>query len=147
MTEDPFRPDSDDHVRHDDTVLEHWRALVEQYVVDALDELAALLAPDPQLSVALENVTVAIVDDAPEDEPDTLGMYFGQSEDLWAAPTLPPRIEIYVLPLLDHCTPDYLEYLEPDLELLAAETRITVRHEVGHHLGMGHDRLDAIGLQ
>jgi predicted Zn-dependent protease with MMP-like domain len=53
----------------------------------------------------------------------------------WAA--LPNRISLFRLPLEE----DF-----PDPDELADEVRITVIHELAHHLGIDDDRLDELGV-
>jgi predicted Zn-dependent protease with MMP-like domain len=49
---------------------------------------------------------------------------------------LPPRISVYMHPLLDHARNEG-EIVE--------QVRITVLHELGHHLGFDEDRLHDLG--
>ena len=48
----------------------------------------------------------------------------------------PPRITIYMHPMVDH-------FPQPDA--LRHQVRVTVLHELGHHLGMGEERLEELG--
>jgi predicted Zn-dependent protease with MMP-like domain len=108
------------------------RATFEELVVRAMDGI-----PEPFAS-ALREVAVVVEDRAPDDDPDLYGLYFGVPVDEpWAAPgELPPRIAIYMYPLIDDCG---------SIEEVVEEVRITVLHELGHHLGFDEDALDALG--
>jgi predicted Zn-dependent protease with MMP-like domain len=67
------------------------------------------------------------------------GYYEGTPLTAWGADDvpLPNKITIYRLPLEeDFADPDELE----------AEVRVTVIHEIAHHLGIDDDRLDELGL-
>jgi len=92
-------------------------------VRSALDELP------PQLSAALENVAVVVVDEDP-DEPDLFG--------LWqSVPYLPDTITICRLPLVRAF---------PDRRELERQIRITVLHELAHYFGLDEDRIDELGF-
>lgn len=86
----------------------------------------------------LENVAV-VVEDRNALEPALLGVYHGvplpeRSEML--PQQLPDRIAIYRLPL---CR------VSSDEEELVEQVRVTVLHEIAHHLGIDHDRLEELG--
>jgi predicted Zn-dependent protease with MMP-like domain len=101
---------------------ERFSALVGK----ALDEL-----PD-RLWERLDNVAVVVEDANPED-PDLLGLYEGiPLTDRWDyAGVLPDRIAIYRLPLCAMCS---------DENELVEEVKITVVHELAHHVGIDeHD--------
>ncbi len=71
---------------------------------------------------------------------DTLyGLYEGVPRTEWSADWIatPNRITLFRLPLEE----DF-----PDPEDLADEVRITVIHELAHHLGIDDDRLDELGV-
>lgn len=92
-----------------------------------------------QFRPALEGVSVVVEDDCPDDMPRAYGLYFGVPITTFggswmAAP--PARIAIYMRPLCE----DF-----PDLTELVHQVRITVLHEVGHHLGLDEDRLGELG--
>lgn len=97
----------------------------------ALDEL-----PD-ELWDRLENVVV-IIEDSNQDDPDLLGLYEGiPLTDRWDyAGVLPDRIAIYRRPLCAMCA---------DEEELVEEVKITVVHEVAHHVGIDDHDLHQLG--
>ena len=93
----------------------------------------------PELAALMDNVVLFIEDDAPEDDPDLLGLYDGIAlTERWGAPMmeLPDRIFIFRNNLLDMCE---------SVEQLEDEVRITVVHEVAHHFGIDDDRLHELG--
>ena len=104
----------------------------------AVEEALALI-PDP-FRRHLENVEVA-VEEVPARElieeglgSDLLGLY--QGDTILAGDwSLPDRIILYQRSL---------ENVSPDRETLIREIRDTVLHEVGHHLGMEEEALEAI---
>jgi predicted Zn-dependent protease with MMP-like domain len=100
---------------------------------------AALDSLPPHLAAALDNVVVVIEDEHPDD-PDLFGLYEGiplpERGDM--AGELPDRITVFRLPLED-------EFDDP--EELEREIRITVLHELGHHFGLGEDRLAELGYE
>ena len=104
-------------------------ALVDRALDDIPDELASLV----------RNVVVLVEDDAPEDDPDLLGLYDGIAlTERWGDPMmeLPDRIFIFRNNLLDMCE---------TVEELVDEVRITVVHEIAHHFGIDDDRLHDLG--
>jgi predicted Zn-dependent protease with MMP-like domain len=108
---------------------EAFDALVDRALDDIPDEIARLV----------RNVVVLVEDDAPEDDPDLLGLYDGIAlTERYGEPVmeLPDRIFIFRNNLLDMCeSPEELE----------DEVRITVVHEVAHHFGIDDDRLHDLG--
>jgi len=104
----------------------------ERLVVEAMD-----LVPEPFAS-ALAGVAVVVEAHAPPDDPDLYGLYLGAPlDEPWGAVgNLPPRIAIYMYPLADDCE---------TFEELVEEVRITVMHELGHHLGLDEDDLEDLG--
>ncbi|HVM20851.1 MAG TPA: metallopeptidase family protein [Egibacteraceae bacterium] len=102
-----------------------------ELVGQALDEL-----PEP-LWEQLSNVAV-VVEDANPDEPDLLGLYEGipQTERWDYAGALPDKISVYRLALCDMCA-DEAELIE--------EIKITVVHELAHHLGIDDEALHDLG--
>ena len=111
----------------------------EELVVDALDSI-----PDT-LSAEMENVAV-MVEEWPtaaqlEGRGGTLlGLYEGvpltARDPITYAGVSPDRITIFRGPLCEQATSE---------DELAAQVRVTVLHEVGHHFGIDDDRLDELG--
>jgi predicted Zn-dependent protease with MMP-like domain len=103
----------------------------EELVGRALDEL-----PDA-LWDRFDNVAVVVEDEHP-DEPDLLGIYEGipltERADYFGV--LPDRIAIFRLPLCDMCE---------DEDDLVEEVKITVVHELAHHMGIDDDHLHELG--
>lgn len=114
---------------------------------EALVERALATIPDPFAS-ALDEVAV-VIEDEPSleqlresglDEDETLyGLYQGVPRTAWGAGSvpIPNKISLFRLPL----EADY-----PDPDDLAEEVRLTVVHELAHHLGIDDDRLDELGV-
>ncbi len=105
----------------------------EELVAEALDTLP------PDLARLIDNVVVVVEDDAPEDDPDLLGLYSGiplTERGTWYAGVLPDRITIYRLPTLAMCE---------TVEEVVEEVEITVVHEIAHHFGIDDDRLHELG--
>ncbi len=107
---------------------------------DAFTELVARAiddVPEP-FATALREVAVVVEEHAPPDDPGLYGLYLGVPlDEPWAASgVIPPRIAVYMHPLIDDCE---------SLDELVEEVRITVLHELGHHLGFDEDRLDELG--
>ena len=102
-----------------------------EWVSDALDGI-----PD-ELWDRFENLAVFVDDIHPED-PELLGLYegvpLGDRGDY--AGVLPDHITVYRLPL---CA------LVRDRQELIHEVRVTVIHELAHHLGFSDDDLHALG--
>ncbi len=107
--------------------------------------LAAIPAP---FRAALGEVAVVIEDEPSPDQlrenglgpDDTLyGLYEGTPATEWGADWVPApnKITLFRLPL-EEDFPDPLE--------LEEEVRITVIHELAHHLGIDDDRLDELGV-
>ncbi len=97
----------------------------------ALDEVAIVIEDEPTREQLREN----------ELEPDEMlyGLYEGTPRTEWGADwsPFPNRICIFRLPL---------EGDFPDPDELAEEVRITVIHELAHHLGIDDDRLGELGV-
>jgi len=105
---------------------------------DALVDRALDGIPD-ELVRLVRNVVVLVEDDAPDDDPDLLGLYDGIAlTERWGDPVmeLPDRIFVFRNNLLDMCS---------SVEELEEEVRITVVHEVAHHFGIDDDRLHDLG--
>lgn len=114
---------------------------------EALVESALAGIPMP-FSAALDEVAIVIED---EPSPDQLrrndlgpedwlyGLYEGVPRTEWGADwlTMPNKISLFRLPL-------EADFADPaDLE---DEVRITVIHELAHHLGIDDDRLHELGV-
>lgn len=99
-----------------------------------------LLTLDPAVRRALDNVSVVVEDLPPDGAHDQFGNYDGIPKSERGSGysfAVPDRIVIYRIPLEEACS---------DQRELADQVRITVLHEIGHHLGLDEDRLDLIGL-
>ncbi|GAA3115600.1 metallopeptidase family protein [Nonomuraea salmonea] len=113
------------------SVIEVSRQRFEELVAEALDTIPT------DLTRAMSNVVVTVVDDAPE--PDLLGLYTGvplTERGDWYSAVLPDRIEIYRNPICEICDSE---------QDVIDEVRITVIHEVGHHFGIDDARLHELG--
>lgn len=104
----------------------------ERLVADAIDDV-----PEPFAS-ALDEVAVIVEERAPAEMGPLYGLYTGVplTEGVDVPGILPAHIAVYRRPLLDHCR---------DAEELVHQVRITVLHELGHHLGFDERRLDELG--
>lgn len=87
---------------------------------------------------ALDEVAVVVEEHAPSHMGPLYGLYQGvpRTEGSMPSGMLPPLIAIYVHPLVDHF---------PEDERLRDQVRITVLHELGHHLGFDEDALEDLG--
>src|SRR5215212_7992259 len=122
------------------------RAATRAAAFERLVDRALAAIPSP-FRESLSEVAV-IIEDEPTDEqlienglaPDeTLyGLYEGVPRTEWGADwaAQPNRISLFRLPLED----DF-----PDPAELEEEVRVTVVHELAHHLGIDDDRLDELG--
>jgi predicted Zn-dependent protease with MMP-like domain len=123
--------------------LRHRRHHVpfEWLVEEALDAIP------PPFSEALNEVAILIADEPTEEqlgewaEPGSslYGIYEGVARSEWGADWAPVanRITLFRLPL---------EADFPDPDDLAEEVRITVIHELAHHLGIDDARLTELGV-
>ncbi len=113
---------------------------------DLVDEALAEI-PEP-FSRALDEVAIVIDDEpSPQQRRDShlrpgetlYGLYEGVPRTDWGADLVPVpnKITLFRLPLEE-------DYPHPDD--LAEEVRITVLHELAHHLGIDDDRLDELGV-
>ena len=106
----------------------------EDAVRDALD-----LIP-PELAARMDDVVVLVEDDAPEDDPELLGLYEGvpltERDSWWAAGSLPDRITVFRNPTLAMCS---------SVEEVVDEVAVTIVHEIPHHFGIDDERLTALG--
>jgi predicted Zn-dependent protease with MMP-like domain len=105
----------------------------EALVAAALDEIPDALARE------MENVAV-VVEDWPPRGSRLLGLYEGvpltRRGPIGYSGVMPDRITIFRGPLCARAR---------DAGDLAAQVRVTVLHEVGHHFGMDDDRLRELG--
>lgn len=119
-------------------VHQRFEALVE----------AALAQIPPPFDRALEEVAIVIADEPDERQReendlgpgDTLyGLYEGVPRTDWGADwaLVPNRITLFRLPLEG-------DFADPDE--LREEVRVTVIHELAHHLGIDDDRLEELGI-
>jgi predicted Zn-dependent protease with MMP-like domain len=114
-----------------------------EYLIDEV--LAAIPMP---FAAALDDVAI-VIDDEPSadqlreselDQDETLyGLYEGVARTEYGADWIvaPNRITLFRLPL---------EADFPDPDELADEVRITVIHELAHHLGIDDERLHDLGV-
>jgi predicted Zn-dependent protease with MMP-like domain len=95
------------------------------------DEVALVIAEEPTRAQLVEN------DLDPEDW--LYGLYEGVPRSEWGADwvAVPNRITLFRIPL---------EADFPDPDDLADEVRITVMHELAHHLGIDEDRMADLGI-
>ena len=98
---------------------------------DALAEVAIVIDDEPTAQQRLDN-------ELPDGE-SLYGLYEGVPRTEYGADwsAVPNRITLFRLPL-EEGFPDPME--------LSEEVRITVIHELAHHLGIDDDRLDELGL-
>jgi predicted Zn-dependent protease with MMP-like domain len=106
-------------------------ARFEQMVATALDGLP------PKLGRVMRNVAVVVDNDSPQRG--LLGLYVGvpltERTSHYSA-VLPDRITIYRHAICAMCATE---------EQVVDEVRRTVIHEVGHHFGIGDERLHELG--
>jgi predicted Zn-dependent protease with MMP-like domain len=110
---------------------------VDRATFEDLVRQAMAAVPQPFARI-LERVAVVVEERTPPGEPDLYGLYmgapFGHEETAFGV--LPPRIAIYMHPLMDDCRTH---------EDLVEEVRVTLLHELGHHLGMDERQLRELG--
>ena len=114
-------------------MIEMSRQRFEDLVAEALDQV-----PE-ELASIIDNCVVLVEDDAPDDDPDLLGLYDGTpltERDSTYAGVLPDRITIFRNPTLDMCDAE---------EDVVREVNITVVHENAHHFGIDDARLHELG--
>lgn len=118
------------HVRFEELV-DRAVAGIPMPFAAALDEVAIVIADEPSPYQRREN------DLAPDDT--LYGLYEGVPRTEWRADDIavPNTITIFRLPL-EEDFPDPLD--------LEDEVRITVIHELAHHLGIDDDRLEELGV-
>ncbi len=124
--------------RHQDAMAEGFADLVNR----AIEGI-----PSP-FREAMSEVAI-VIDDWPSDEQlldnglslddDLYGLYEGVPRTEFQADWLmvPNRITLFRAPLQE----DF-----PDADQLADEVRITVIHELAHHMGIDDDRLEELGI-
>ncbi|MGC0317270.1 putative Zn-dependent protease with MMP-like domain [Kitasatospora acidiphila] len=121
------------HPPVDNGRVEMSREEFEGLVSDALDQIP------PQLAAMMDNVAVFVEDEPDPATPELLGLYEGTpltERGEWYAGVLPDRIIIYRGPALRLCE---------TAELVIAEVRTTVIHEVAHHFGFDDHELHELG--
>lgn len=98
---------------------------------DALAEVAVVVDDEPTREQLVENGLAA--------DETLYGLYEGTPRTEWGADwsTAPNKITLFRLPLEE----DF-----PDPGDLAEEVRVTVVHELAHHLGIDDARLDELGI-
>jgi predicted Zn-dependent protease with MMP-like domain len=119
------------HRRFEDLVAEALSAIPMPFAA-ALDEVAIVIDDEP----SPEQLRYSDL----EAEDDTLyGLYEGVARTEYGADWIqvPNRITLFRLPL-------EADFADPDD--LADEVRITVIHELAHHLGIDDDRLHDLGV-
>ena len=124
------RPAGVRHRPFEDVVSDVLSAIPMPFAA-ALDEVAVVIEDEPSADQLREN-------DLAENE--TLyGLYEGVARTEYGADwiVVPNRISLFRLPL-------EADFADPDE--LAEEIRITVIHELAHHLGMDDERLHALGV-
>jgi predicted Zn-dependent protease with MMP-like domain len=118
------------HRRFEDLVAEALAAIPMPFA-EALDEVAIVIDDEPS---AAQRRDSELPDDA-----SLYGLYEGVARTEYGADwiVVPNRITLFRLPL---------EADFPDPEDLADEVRITVIHELAHHLGIDDERLHDLGV-
>ncbi|MGP0032617.1 MAG: metallopeptidase family protein [Acidimicrobiales bacterium] len=102
----------------------------EELVADALDGIP------PELRAAMDNVAVLVDDASPPGN--LLGLYEGvplTKRGTYSA-TMPDRITIFMATICRACQ---------TTQDVVTMVRKTVIHEVGHHFGIGEQRLKELG--
>jgi predicted Zn-dependent protease with MMP-like domain len=112
-------------------LVDHAVAGIPEPFRDALAEVAIVIEDEPTVLQRVEN-------DLPDGEM-LYGLYEGVPRTEYGADwtAIPNRITLFRLPLEE----DFADPLE-----LAEEVRLTVIHELAHHLGIDDDRLDELGV-
>jgi predicted Zn-dependent protease with MMP-like domain len=113
--------------------MEMSRERFEELVAEALDTV-----PE-ELTRLIDNCVVLVEDDAPDDDPDLLGLYDGvplTERDSTYVMAVPDRITIFRNPTLAMCESE---------DEIVDEVRVTVVHEIAHHFGIDDDRLHELG--
>jgi predicted Zn-dependent protease with MMP-like domain len=118
------------HRRFEDLVAEALAGIPMPFAA-ALDEVAIVIDDEPSAEQLHES-------GLPPDEA-LYGLYEGVARTEYGADWIivPNRITLFRLPLEE----DF-----PDPDDLADEVRVTVIHELAHHLGIDDDRLHSLGV-
>lgn len=118
------------HRPFDELVARALDAIPEPFA-SALDEVAIVIADEPSTEQQRENQI------GPDES--LYGLYEGVPRTDWGADwtPIPNRITLFRLPLEE-------DFADPDD--LADEVRLTVVHELAHHLGIDDDRLHELGV-
>lgn len=127
----PRRPHAARHERFD-RLVDRAVAAIPMPFRAALDEIALVIADEPSPAQRRENEL------GPDDT--LYGLYEGVPLNEWGGDwvPMPTRILLFRLPLEE----DF-----PDPDDLADEVRITILHELAHHLGIeDEDRLAELGI-
>jgi predicted Zn-dependent protease with MMP-like domain len=114
-------------------------ALVERSVRELPAAIRKKLEELPVLVQSLPGPEMLTAEDPPL-TPDLLGLFVGRhifASSVTAPPSAPGAIYLFRRNLLRACS---------DLDELSREVSITVRHEVGHLMGLDEDDLDEWGL-
>jgi predicted Zn-dependent protease with MMP-like domain len=126
----PLRSTAPRHRRFEDLVAEALAAIPMPFAA-ALDEVAIVIEDEPSSEQLRDNELAA---------DDTLyGLYEGVARTEYGADwiAIPNRISLFRLPL-------EADFADPDD--LADEVRLTVIHELAHHLGIDDERLHSLGI-
>ena len=104
--------------------------LFERLVEEATQDI-----PEP-FATALDDVALIVEEHSPRRS--LYGLYEGHPITTGTIPSgaMPPRITISMHPMVDHFR---------DPAELRHQVRVTVLHELGHHMGLDEDRLDELG--
>lgn len=126
----PLRSTPARHRRFEDLVEEALAAIPMPFAA-ALDEVAIVIEDEPSPDQLRDNEL------APDDT--LYGLYEGVARTEYGADwiAVPNRISLFRLPL-------EADFADPDD--LADEVRLTVIHELAHHLGIDDDRLHSLGV-
>jgi predicted Zn-dependent protease with MMP-like domain len=108
------------------SALKRSRRLRFEKLVDRI-----LTQLDPAVRQALDNIVFVVEESPPDGDPEQFGVYDGvPMSERGGGYTfaVPDRIVIYQKPELEE------------------QIRITLLHEIGHHLGLDEEQLDELGL-
>ena len=115
-----------------ETLVERALAGIPAPFDAALREVAIVVEDEPSRRQLLES-------DLDPDRDTLYGLYEGTPRNEWGADWVPApnKITLFRIPLQE-------DFPHPDD--LAEEVRITVIHELAHHLGIDDDRLEELGV-